>query len=274
VLIAVGGEQASAAVKHYCCYRLDVEASWEIHASWDNAGEPGGSNGTYDMTSNWGVRELVEYTQSQFGTGAVKQLEWIRNRKDNPIKASWSRFSGSEKSNQSRNDSAGQPVPYPTCDFNYGVPWRRTNDASVIPSVRLTGGPGDFRGLTTHEQTDAYGPFWIDRQDGGCNNNVPFYSPDGGFQLSTEMGRYVTDWDAFGFGQIHRLHTNPPFNPGKLKKLKDYAVTFASTAVLANDTNDSRFDHTGTAPVSVTVKFTHFHRDRLQKEINRGDALK
>jgi hypothetical protein len=270
-LIAGGGGLAEAATKHYCCYRVDVRASGSINASWNNQGEPGGANGTYDLTWNWATRELMEYSASQPGTGAVKSLDWIRNRNGRVMAKGWSRFFGREESNQSRNDANGQPEPYGPCSFNYGVPWGRTKGASR-PSVSITGSPGETRGLDAFERTGSYGPFWINRS--GCNNNVPFYSPDGGFAVSTDMGRDVTDWDTFG-ATIHPLHTNPRFKPGKLKKLKDYDVAFGFAYPLPppEETDDPRFDHTGTAPVSIKVTFKHFHRDRIQKEINRGDEL-
>jgi hypothetical protein len=274
VFIALGGGLAEAATKHYCCYRVDVRASGGINAVWSNQGEPGGSNGTYDLTWNWATRELMEYSASQPGTGAVKNLEWIRNRNGRVMAKGWSRFFGRESSDQSVNDANGQPQPYGPCSFNYGEAWGRTKGFST-PSVGLSEHPGSGPGLAVHDRTGSYGPFWIDREGGGCNNNVPFYGPDGGFAVSTGMGRDVTDWDTFA-ATLHPMHTTPRFKPGKLKKLKDYDVKFGFAYPLPppEETDDPRFDHTGTAPVSIKVTFKHFHRDRIQKEINRGDELK
>lgn len=269
MLVAAGGGQASAAVKQYCCYRVDVKASGSIHAEWSNASEPGGMNGPYDLTWNWATRELLEYSQSQFGTGARRSLDWIENRNGRVMAKGWSRFYGSESSNQSRNDSDGRPVPDGPCSFNHGVPWGRTKGA-VRPSVNISGNPGGTRGLSVLEGTGASGPF---TNRTFCNNNVPFYAADWGFAFS-KTGAGFTDWSAFG-ATIHPAHTSPPFKPGKLKKLEDYAVAFEYTYPLPppDQAVDSRSEHTGTSPVSITVKFTHFYRDRLQQEINRGDGL-
>jgi hypothetical protein len=268
--IAFGGGLAEAAIKHYCCYRVDVRASGGINANWSNQGEPGGSNGTYDLTWNWATRELMEYSASQPGTGAHRSLDWIENRNGRVMAKGWSRFFGRESSDQSSNDSNGQAVPYGPCSFNYGAPWGRTKGRHT-PSVSISGNPGESRGLALFEGTGSYGPFSINRSH--CNNNVPFYAADWGFAIGF-TDRDVTDWDAFG-AHIYPLHTDPRFNPGKLKKMKDYAVTFEYTYPLPppDQTGDSRFDHTGTSPVSIKVTFKHFHRDRIQKEINRGDAL-
>lgn len=263
---------AEAAVKRYCCYRVDVDASMDIHATWDNAGEPGGANGTYDLISNWDVRELVQYSRSQFGTGADSRLSWIENRRGRAVKASWARFFGREQSNQSRNDSNGMPVAYQPCLFVHEVGWRRTPDPGVLPSIDISDEKGRASYITTFEQTGAYGPFWVNRPGGGCNNNVPFYGPDGGVMIETP---YVTSWDAFGFDRLHPRHTVPYFQAAKLKRLKDYEVSFSHPVLLpySGETDDPRFDHTGAAPVSITISFTHFHRDRLQQEINRGNDL-
>lgn len=264
VLVPAGGASAAKQSEPYCCWRVDVNASGSLHAEWENTGEPGGDNGTYDLSWDWGARELVAYDARR----SALTLDWIYKRNDPgkpyAVPHGKTRFHGSESSRQSRNDSDGQPVPFDPCRYEFDRPWLRHD--IVTPAVGLDySGDSTVLGMSSGLYEDDY--------VGACNNHVPFYAADWTFRTGI---RRFSSWDAFT-ASIFERHTSPflGFLRENLKKTKDRVVTFEKSVDLPppDQTVDSRTDHSGTATARIVTRFSWFPYDRLRKQLNELNAL-
>jgi hypothetical protein len=261
VLVPAGGASAAKQTELHCCWRVDVNASGSLHAVWENTGEPGGVNGTYDLSWDWEARELVAYDARR----SALALDWIYKGNDPgkpyAVPHGKTRFHGSESSRQSRNDSNGQPVPFDPCRYEFDRPWLRHE--IVRPAVALDRAGGEtFLGMSAG---------LADEYEGACNNHVPFYTASSVFRTGI---LHRSSWDAFT-ASISARHTSPDLNRDKLKKTKDRVFTFEKSVDLPppDETDDPRFDHTGTATARIVTRFSWFPYDRLQKQLNELDAL-
>jgi hypothetical protein len=258
---------AQAAAKEVCCYRVHANTSNQVHVEDHGGTGPGAQNGTYDLNTQWEVRELVIYNPKRYGDAFFNPVP-TRNQREIPGMA---KFKGSESSSQSFMDGSTSPptrVDYPPCRYAKDVPWHRADNFLGVSLERSSEGPV----FVTVSDVGAA------EYEGACDNTAPFYGHLSGWgwdylDSDPEIERGDSYWDALG-SRIKTFHTTRRA-PGvfkKLKKMKDQVVTFEPPTLTA--TSQIANPHTYTVTHRTVIRFTWFPYDRLQKELNELNALK
>jgi hypothetical protein len=258
---------SEALAKEVCCYRVHVNTSNQLHVEDHGGTKPGAQNGTYDVSSQWAVRELMIFNTKRYGDAHFNR---VRTRNQNSVPGA-ARFEGSESSSQSYIDSNGNRVDYPPCRFSQSVPWRRTGGAGNVNLFRA--GPDAYPYFVTNGGTVA-------RDYPGCDNTAPYFGASSGWAYPHRdphggVSAYPGDsyWDAFG-STIRTAHTPDTIGPifKKLKKMKDQVVTFEPPS--QTGTSQLVGPHTYTVTHRTVIRFSWFPYDRLQKELNELNGLK
>jgi hypothetical protein len=251
-----------AAAKDVCCFRVHVNTSNQLHVEDHGGTGPGARNGTYDLNTQWAVRELVVYDPKRFGDSYFNPVQ-TRQQKEVPGRV---KFKGSESSSQWYMDGTTR-VDHPPCSYAKDVPWHRA---------------GNFLGVVLERGTDGnvfrtYSDVGTTNYEGACDNTAPYYSALTGWGYPGSDGE-IDDgdsyWDAVG-SSIRTIHTSERFDLKgykKLKKMKDQVVTFEPPTITA--TSQVANPHTYTVTHRTVIRFTWFPYDRLQKELNELGELK
>jgi hypothetical protein len=248
---------AQAAAKRVCCYRVHVNTSNAIQHEDQGGTSAGAQNGTYSMSAQWEVRELMSYD----GKDRLGFLDPVMTRNGREVRGR-GRFKGSESSEQWYMDASTTPptrVDYPPCRYAKDVPWRRGGEVRM----HISGGP---RFIVVIAGTSEFGAF--------CDNTSPhlsplhqWYHPGGG---ATASGSDDSSWDAT-LTNINTFHVTPFDKITKLAKRKDLVLTFEPPTITETSQSPA---YTATITHRTVIRFTWFPYDRLQKELNELNGLK
>jgi hypothetical protein len=251
------GPASQAVAKKVCCFRVHVNTSNAIQHEDQGGSGAGAQNGTYSMSTQWKVRELMIYDGKDRGGF----LDPVMTRNGRQVRGRTA-FKGSESSDQWYMDASTTPptrVDYPPCRYAKDVPWRRGGEVRLYIS-------GDARYFVILSGTPEFGAY--------CDNTSPhlspisqWYHPGGGATASGENDSY---WDAF-VTNINTFHVQPFNKIHKLAKRKDLVLKFEPPTITETSQQPA---YTATITHRTVIRFTWFPKDRLQKELNELNALK
>lgn len=244
---------AKAMAKEICCYRVHVNTSNAIQHEDQGGSGAGAQNGTYSMSTQWEVRELMSYE-----TKGPDDISPVITRNGRQVQGR-GKFKGSESSEQWYMDTSNPPmrVNYPPCRYVTDVPWRRGSDFFASPGLFY------FTILTVGS------PEWP-----LCDNTSPhlspltqWYHPGGG---ATASGSDDSYWEA-DETTVNTYHFEPSNKVRKLSKMKDLKFMFEPPTITETSQQPP---YTATITHRTVIRFTWFPYDRLQKELNELNGLK